>query len=168
MEQSTFDVAPAFRVALDQGDEMFHIDISVGNRMAGVTGPKRPCMPGDGDHGALKGGGQEGVGSIGNRCFRDSLQAVGLGVDGRGQEGCIGQVSNRLCSGREPWWGLHPPHGEGEGKANEGLFPSNSGEENTQMGDIAGQQPDAIETIRDVNLGDVDWTKPWVGMQDLG
>jgi hypothetical protein len=52
-------------------------------------------------------------------------------------------------------WGLHPPHGEDQRETNEGLVAGGSREHHTELGDVIWVDPNSVETIGNVDLGEV-------------
>ena len=80
----------------------------------------------------------------------------------------VGEVGDGFRGCAKEWGRFNPARGEGQGKGNECRLARGSREEDAKFGDVAGQQPDAVETIGNIHFGDVHRAEPGVGAEDFG
>ena len=64
----------------------------------------------------------------------------------------VGQVYNGFGGGTEAGWRFFPAHWLYQGETNERLFSFLGGEENCELWDIFGVEPNSVESIGNVNL----------------
>lgn len=76
----------------------------------------------------------------------------------------VGNVGHRLGVGAKPRWGAHPAHRENERQCNEGVLSWVLRQCHCKFGDGAVTKADTIETIRQVNLSQLNRTKTRIGV----
>ena len=79
----------------------------------------------------------------------------------------IGDISDGLCGSAEIWWQAHPSHWECERECHQGLTIGFGWEGNPEFGYVFDVYPNSIEAIQDVDLAEVHWTMPRVGIDNV-
>lgn len=79
----------------------------------------------------------------------------------------VDKVSNRFSSGTKERRGFNPTHGQNQGQCKELLFIGKSGQGHCKLSNSTGVELNAIKAIRQINFGEVNRTKTWVGVSDL-
>jgi hypothetical protein len=74
----------------------------------------------------------------------------------------VGQVCYRFCRCCEQGRGLHPYHGDDQRETNEGIVAWGSREHDSERGDNVWSDPNYVEPIRNVDLGEVHWAQSGV------
>jgi hypothetical protein len=79
----------------------------------------------------------------------------------------VGQVCHSLRRCCEKKGGLYPTHGQDQMEPNEGLFSWSAREHDPKLGDVFRIDPNSVESICNVDLGQVHWAQARVGHRDL-
>jgi hypothetical protein len=77
----------------------------------------------------------------------------------------VGQIGYRFGGRSEEGWWLHPAHGKDQGKTNE-LLAICAREHDPELGDIIGVDPYPIETVSNVDFGQMYRPQARIGIQD--
>jgi hypothetical protein len=78
-----------------------------------------------------------------------------LGAGGIHLQVLVGQVCHSLRCCCEQRGGMHPTHGQDQREPNEGLLSWSAREHDPKLGDFIGIDPNLVESICNVDLGQV-------------
>ena len=143
---------------MSRHDYVVHIDVGIGERRRGWREVARADCWGDrrgfGEHNAIwlrrDGGG---------RCI---LELVWGRIEARVGTKMVRKVGDGLCGRAKQWGAVGPTHWQFEGERHERRFSWSCGEDYPELWNVARGDVDAVEAVRQINLGEVHRALGWV------